>query len=152
MQDSRAFVRAPPGDGFPEPWAHAGRHHGDPRLARYCVRRNRPVINLSGPIHDESLTPDRVTTPEDMAEFRSAADNCGARGDDADSVSVAAAHCDCDCSSPLQAAVEQRNVTITVDISNDKGELVDLSEQRNVRQDDLPLPIDHDAERLGAIR
>jgi hypothetical protein len=20
MQDSRAFVRAPPGDGFPEPW------------------------------------------------------------------------------------------------------------------------------------
>jgi hypothetical protein len=47
---------------------------------------------------------------------------------------------------PLQVAVEQRNVTITVD------ELVDLSEQRNVRQDDLPLPIDHDAERLGAIR
>src|SRR5262249_9626116 len=43
-----AFVRAPPGDGFPEPWAHAGRHHGDPRLARYCVRGNRPVINLSG--------------------------------------------------------------------------------------------------------
>jgi hypothetical protein len=42
--------------------------------------------------------------------------------------------------------VEQRNVTITVDIFNDKGELVDLSEQRNVRQDDLPLPIDHDAE------
>jgi hypothetical protein len=32
------------------------------------------VINLSGPIRDESLTPDRVTTPEDMAEFRSAAD------------------------------------------------------------------------------
>src|SRR5258707_14478598 len=27
-----------------------------------------------GPIRDESLTPDRVTTPEDMAEFRSAAD------------------------------------------------------------------------------
>src|SRR5215472_2131635 len=102
MQDSRAFVRAPPGDGFPEPWAHAGRHHGDPRLARYCVRGNRPVINLSGPIHDD------------------------ARGDGADSVSVAAAHCDC--SSPLQAAVEQRNVTITVDIFNDKGELVDLSE------------------------
>src|SRR6516225_2511513 len=46
MQDSRAFVRAPPGDGFPEPWAHAGRHHGDPRFARYCVRGNRPVINL----------------------------------------------------------------------------------------------------------
>src|SRR5262249_32405277 len=66
MQDSRAFVRAPPGDGFPEPWAHAGRHHGDPRLARYCVRGNRPVINLSGPIRDECLTPDRVTTPEDM--------------------------------------------------------------------------------------
>src|SRR5215468_547374 len=62
MQDSRAFVRASPGDGFPEPWAHAGRHHGDPRLARYCVRGNRPVINLSGPIRDESLTPDRVTT------------------------------------------------------------------------------------------
>src|SRR5262245_65500259 len=61
MQDSRAFVRAPPGDGFPEPWAHAGRHHGDPRLARYCVRGNRPVINLSGPIRNESLTPDRVT-------------------------------------------------------------------------------------------
>src|SRR5262249_29732337 len=73
MQNSRAFVRAPPGDGFPEPWAHAGRHHGDPRLARYCVRGNRPVINLSGPIHDESLTPDRVTTPEDMAGFRRAA-------------------------------------------------------------------------------
>src|SRR6516162_10764556 len=64
MQDSRAFVRAPPGDGFPEPWAHAGRQHGDPRLARYCVRGNRPVINLSGPIRDECLTPDRVTTPE----------------------------------------------------------------------------------------
>ena len=32
---------------FPEPWAHAGRHHGDPRLARYCVRGNRPVINLA---------------------------------------------------------------------------------------------------------
>ena len=32
------------------------------------------MINLSGPIHDESLTPDRDTTPEDMAEFRSAAD------------------------------------------------------------------------------
>src|ERR1700758_5281319 len=73
MQNSRAFVRAPPGDGFPEPWAHAGRHHGDPRLARYCVRGNRPVINLSGPIRDESL-------------------------------------------------------------------------KRNVRQDDLPLPIDHDAD------
>src|SRR5262249_55517084 len=69
-----AFVRAPPGDGFLEPWAHAGRHHGDPRLARYCVRGNRPVINPSGPIRDESLTPNRVTTPEDMAEFRSAAD------------------------------------------------------------------------------
>src|SRR5262249_33568172 len=67
MQDSRAFVRAPPGDGFPEPWAHAGRHHGDPRLARCCVRGSRPVINLNGPIRDESLTPDRVTTPEDMA-------------------------------------------------------------------------------------
>src|SRR5215471_6905640 len=74
MQDSRAFVRAPPGDGFPEPWAHAGRHHGDPRLARYRVRGNRPVINLSGPIRDESLTTDRGTTAEDMAEFRSAAD------------------------------------------------------------------------------
>jgi hypothetical protein len=35
--------------------------------------------------------------------------------------------------------VEQRNVTITVDIFNDKGELVDHSEQRNVRRDDLPL-------------
>src|SRR5262249_39231451 len=66
MQDSRAFVRAPPGDGFPEPRAHAGRHHGDPRLARYRVRGNRPVINLSGPIRDECLTPDRVTTPEEM--------------------------------------------------------------------------------------
>src|SRR5262249_54889216 len=66
MQDSCAFVRAPPGDGFPEPWAHAGRHHGDPRLARYCVRGNRPVINLSGPIRDECLTPGRATTPEDM--------------------------------------------------------------------------------------
>src|SRR5215468_1346162 len=74
MQDSRAFVRAPPGDGFLEPWAHAGRHHGDPRLARYCVRRNRPVINLSGPIRDESLTFDRVTAPEEMAEIGSAAD------------------------------------------------------------------------------
>src|SRR6201981_72304 len=41
MQDSRAFVRAPPGNGFPEPRAHAGRHLGDPRLARYCVRGNR---------------------------------------------------------------------------------------------------------------
>ena len=49
-------------------------------------------------------------------------------------------------SPPLQAAVEQRNVTIIVDIFNDKGELVDLSEQRNVRQDDLPLPIDHNAD------
>jgi hypothetical protein len=35
--------------------------------------------------------------------------------------------------------VEQRNVTITVDIFNDKGELVDHSEQRNVRRDDLPI-------------
>ena len=43
-------------------------------------------------------------------------------------------------------------MTITVDIFNDNGELVDLSEQRNMRQDDLPLSIDHDAERLGAIR
>ena len=47
---------------------------------------------------------------------------------------------------PPSPAVEQRNVTISIDIFNDKGELVDLSEQRNVRQDDLPLPIDHDAE------
>jgi hypothetical protein len=47
---------------------------------------------------------------------------------------------------PPSPAVEQRNVTITVDIFNDKGELVDLSEQRTVRQDDLPLPIDHDAD------
>src|SRR5262245_18371400 len=74
MQDSRAFVRAPPCDGFPEPWAHAGRHHGDPRLARYCVRGNRPVITLSAPIHDESLTFDWVTTPDEMAEIGSAAD------------------------------------------------------------------------------
>jgi hypothetical protein len=34
----------------------------------------------------------------------------------------------------------------TVDIFNDNCELVDLSEQRNVRQDDLPLPIDHVAD------
>src|SRR5215510_1030597 len=60
MQDSRAFVRAPPGDGFPEPWAHAGRHHGDPRLARHCVRGNRPVINLSGPIPNMW---ERISTP-----------------------------------------------------------------------------------------
>jgi len=51
------------------------------------------VINLNGPIRDESLTPDRVTTPEDMARH----------------------------------------------LFNDKGELVDHSEQRNVRRDDLPL-------------
>jgi hypothetical protein len=102
------------------------------------------VINLSGPIRDESLTPDRVTTPEDMAEFRSAAD-----------MMVRAATAPIPYQSPRltaiaiappQAAVEQRNVTITVDIFNDKGELVDLSEQRTVRQDDLPLPIDHDAD------
>jgi hypothetical protein len=49
-------------------------------------------------------------------------------------------------SSP-QAAVEQsKHVTIRVNIFNDKGELVDHSEQRNVRRDDLPLLIDHDAD------
>src|SRR5262249_31323484 len=58
VQDPRALVCPFAGDGLLEPWAHAGRHHGDPRLARYCIRGNRPVINLSGPIRDESLTPD----------------------------------------------------------------------------------------------
>src|SRR4029077_17478929 len=103
MQNSRAFVRAPPGDGFPEPWPHAGRHLGDPRLARYCVRGNRPVINLSGPISDESLTPDRVTTLEDMAEFRRTADMVVRAATALSSVSVAAAHCDCDCSPSLSS-------------------------------------------------
>ena len=51
------------------------------------------MINLNGPIRDESLTPDRVTT-----------------------------------------------------LFNDKGELVDHSEQRNVRRDDLPLLLEHDAD------
>ena len=48
-------------------------------------------------------------------------------------------------------------VTISIDIFNDKGELVDHSEQRNVRRDDLPLLNDHDTDgvrqlRLDAIR
>jgi hypothetical protein len=37
-------------------------------------------------------------------------------------------------------------VTISIDIFNDKGELVDHSEQRNVRRDDLPLLSGHDAD------
>jgi hypothetical protein len=37
-------------------------------------------------------------------------------------------------------------VTISIDIFNDKGELVDHSEQRNVRRDDLPLLLGHDAD------
>ena len=36
-------------------------------------------------------------------------------------------------------------MTISIDIFNDKGELVDHSEQRNVRRDDLPLLLAHDA-------
>ena len=47
---------------------------------------------------------------------------------------------------PPSPAVEQRNVTISIDIFNDKGELVDHSEQRNVRRDDLPLLLGHDAD------
>ena len=47
---------------------------------------------------------------------------------------------------PPSPAVEQRNVTISIDIFNDKGELVDHSEQRNVRRDDLPLLLEHDAD------
>jgi len=37
-------------------------------------------------------------------------------------------------------------VTISIDIFNDKGELVDHSEQRNVRRDDLPFLLGHDAD------
>ena len=37
-------------------------------------------------------------------------------------------------------------MTISIDIFNDKGELVDHSEQRNVRRDDLPLLLEHDAD------
>ena len=37
-------------------------------------------------------------------------------------------------------------MTISIDIFNDKGELVDHSEQRNVRRDDLPFLSGHDAD------
>ena len=53
------------------------------------------MINLSGPIRDESLTPDRVTTLEDMAEFRRTANMVVRAATALISVSVAAAHCDC---------------------------------------------------------
>jgi len=104
------------------------------------------VINLSGPIRDESLTTDRVTTSEDMAEFRSAAD-----------MMVRAATALIPYQSPRLTAIaiapppspaveQSKYVTIKVNIFDDKGELVDHSEQHNVRRDDLPLLIDHDAD------
>ena len=49
------------------------------------------MINLSGPIRDESLTPDRVTTLEDMAEFRRTANMVVRAATALISVSVAAA-------------------------------------------------------------
>ena len=43
LQDPRAGLPAPAGDGFPDQEAHAGRRVGDPRLDRHRVRRNRPL-------------------------------------------------------------------------------------------------------------
>ena len=47
---------------------------------------------------------------------------------------------------PLPLPLWSTQVTISIDIFNDKGELVDHSEQRNVRRDDLPLLLGHDAD------
>ena len=38
MQDSSAVIRPPFSDGFPDPWPHARRCLGDPRLARHRIR------------------------------------------------------------------------------------------------------------------
>jgi NADH:ubiquinone oxidoreductase subunit D len=38
MQDSSAVIRSPFSDGFPDPWPHARRCLGDPRLARHRIR------------------------------------------------------------------------------------------------------------------
>ena len=47
---------------------------------------------------------------------------------------------------PLPLPLWSTQVTISIDIFNDKGELVDHSEQRNVRRDDLPFLLGHDAD------
>src|SRR5436853_5953247 len=46
MQDPRAVLRPPAGDGFSLPRAHAGRRGGDHRLARYRVWGDRPVRRI----------------------------------------------------------------------------------------------------------
>jgi len=59
-----------------------------------------------------------------------------------------------------EAGRRRKHATISIDIFNDQGGLsglVDHSEQRNVRRDDLPLLNDHDTDgvrqlRLDAIR
>ena len=43
LQDPRAGLPAPAGDGLPHPQAHAGRRLRHPRLHRHRLRRNRPV-------------------------------------------------------------------------------------------------------------
>jgi hypothetical protein len=49
-------------------------------------------------------------------------------------------------SSPQAAVQQSKHITIRLNIFDDKGELVDHSEQHNVRREDLPLLIDHDAD------
>ena len=43
VQNSRAVVRAPTGHGLSHSRPHAGRRVCDPRIAGYCVWRNRPL-------------------------------------------------------------------------------------------------------------
>jgi len=45
-----------------------------------------------------------------------------------------------------EAGRRRKHVTISIDIFNDKGVLLIHSEQRNVRRNDLPLLMDHDAD------
>jgi hypothetical protein len=102
------------------------------------------LMDFYAPVRDENGK--LVITPEDMAEFRSAADMV-VRAATAlipyqsprlTAIAIAP---------PPSPAVEQsKHVTISVNIFDDKGELVDRSEQRNVPRDDLPLLIDHDAD------
>src|SRR5215470_10983855 len=60
VQDPGVLVRPSAGDGFFEPRAHAGRHLGDHRLARYCIRRDRSLIKeppLRRPTEGDHLCP-----------------------------------------------------------------------------------------------
>src|SRR3984957_14080506 len=64
MQNPRAQLRPSAGHGLLVPRPHAGRHLGDSRLDRYCVRRGRPmsVRRLA-----EKQPPSFAFTPENLA-------------------------------------------------------------------------------------